>query len=170
VQAEKTLFCKPLTHTSKYWNRIVDFATRGISPVPKNIFLSRSKKTLRYLENQNEIDALLEKFGFINVDAATMPFQKQVQLFSGAETLVGIHGAGLTNMVFRGHKALNVIEIFPQQEYLPFHYIMLANMFGFKYTAIIGSTGHEKSNGGFYLRSDSLLAQLKTFFTSVSHV
>ena len=34
------------------------------------------------------------------VDPGALPFQQQVELFASAQLLIGVHGAGLTNMLF----------------------------------------------------------------------
>jgi capsular polysaccharide biosynthesis protein len=63
----------------------------------------------------------------------------QQAVFSQASFIAGIHGAGFTNLYFRNDRC-SVLEIFPppSEDYLPFHYMMIADMKGFDYQAIIG--------------------------------
>jgi capsular polysaccharide biosynthesis protein len=116
------------------------------------IFITRNKSRLRFIENQEEIQAVAEKAGLSIIDTDQLKPVEQIRIFSQAAVIVGIHGAGLMNMVFRRSEC-KVLEIFapPSDGYLPFHYIMLANMMGFQYQGLIGERGKKRYSGGFYI-------------------
>jgi capsular polysaccharide biosynthesis protein len=161
VQAEQAIFCKPLTHTKKYWDKIVQHtASIATNESDLNVFITRSKQSLRYIENEEALLKVLEYFGFTIVDAGTLTFEEQVRLFARARILAGIHGAGLSNMIFRGNKPMTVVEIFPPGPYLPFHYIMLSQMFGYRYEPLIGVAGKERNKGGFKVNLVELESRL----------
>ena len=66
----------------------------------------------RRLLNLDQLQARLHPIGFKTYDLATMPVPDQIGLFRQARVVVGVHGAGLTNLLFSSHAAL--IELFPQ--------------------------------------------------------
>ncbi len=54
---------------------------------------------------------MLRDVGFETVDTGTMPLRDQIELFRQTEVLVAVHGAGLTNMMFRAGRPMTVIEL-----------------------------------------------------------
>ena len=162
IQCDSAIFCKPITHQKELWSIILSpFKDLPVHANNKKIFLTRSKERLRFIENTDEVEAIVKKFGFAIIDTDNLSMKEQITLFSAAEFLVGIHGAGLTNMAFcRG--GCRVLELFPPPDsgYLPYHYIMLAKMSGFYYRALIGEPGKTRYSGGFYLKGDQLTRSL----------
>ena len=118
----------------------------------RKIFLTRAKTRLRFIENESEIIEVCKKYGLEIVDADHLSSVQQIELFANARFVAGIHGAGLTNMIFRQGPCM-ILELFPPADlgYLPFHYIMLAKMHNFGYQALIGTPTIKKYSGGFYL-------------------
>lgn len=169
IRFNEALFCKPYTHSRKYWLWISNAVRRTI-PVracePSRIFITRSAKTLRYIENMDEVIPILSYFHFKIVDTSQLSFEEQVNLFSNCTLLIGIHGAGLTNIVFGQHQALRVVEIAQPGHYLPFHYLMLCKLKGYAYKSIIGNTGRQNYKGGFRLEPSVLKATLHDFLDS----
>jgi hypothetical protein len=169
IRSKKTYFCKPLTHTAHYYDRIrelvrpEDLAPQGGE---RRIFITRSPQRLRFIENNAEIEALCRAENFEVVDFDTITLSQQIQLLSQSRYVIGIHGAGLFNMMFRGHQAMGLLEVFPPGEYYPFHYMLMASQLGYQYDSMIGEPGHTKYSGGFYVppaefkqRMMALLAQ-----------
>ncbi len=78
---------------------------------PKRLYIGRGDAPGRRLLNQAALLRVLEPAGFASVTLAGMPVAEQVALFAGAEAIVALHGAGLTNLVFCDPGA-SVIEIF----------------------------------------------------------
>jgi capsular polysaccharide biosynthesis protein len=111
----------------------------------------------------DEIKLLLEIYQFEIVDAAKMKVSDQIQMFSECRYLISIHGAGLTNMIFRRTHPLSILEIVQPSKYIPFHYIMLAHQYGFQYNILLGSEGVSRYQGG--CRVDSI--QLKKMIESM---
>jgi len=156
IEADSGFFCKPFTHTKKYILRAAALVSSPEQNGPLRIFLTRSNSSMRFIENGEAVKQILESNGFITVDTAGISFQKQVELFSRAERVVAIHGAGTTNIIFRNGRPLEVLEIFHPNRYLPFHYIMLCKLFGYKYTAIEGTPGNLMGDGGFLVDHEAL--------------
>ena len=158
ITVDHIIFCKPYTHTKRYFVKschlILPFVrSKSLS---KRIFLTRSKTSFRFLENDEEIRSLLMEYEFTIVESSTMPFLDQVSLFNSAETVIAVHGAGLSNLLFRDGKSLSVLELFHPNEYLPFHYILLCKIYGYRYDALQGQEGRLKGSGGFQVDIEDL--------------
>ena len=109
----------------------------------RRLFVNRRAGSRRSVINFEELRPALEEFGFDVVDTEGWSLADQVALFSSAEHVVGIHGAGLANMIFRRGARCSVLEIFPPDEALGF-YAQLCCRLGFAYDAIRGySTGSD---------------------------
>ena len=66
---------------------------------PKRIFLSRkSSKNRQY--NEEEVIALVSKFGFTVVCPEEYDLYDQMALFKGAECIIGASGAAFSNLLF----------------------------------------------------------------------
>ncbi len=165
IQCDSVIFCKPLTHRIDLWiDVLAPLKKLSIQTGSRKIFLTRSKSRLRFIENANTIEMIVRKFGFEVIDTDNLTPYEQLNVFSSAEFLVGIHGAGLTNMMFRSTPCY-VLELFPPPDrgYLPYHYILLAGMKQFAYRAIIGKPGRVSYSGGFYLEAENFEKELKEF-------
>lgn len=76
----------------------------------ERIWVTRRSAGRRRLLNESSLTKELEKEGFIVVDPGTLSLKEQMALFSGAKIIAGVHGAGLTNMIFMspGSKVIEV--------------------------------------------------------------
>jgi len=74
--------------------------TQNIKNSDDRIYISREGQVLRFVENEEEVVALLTKYGFKKILAEKLSYQEQVEIFAKAKYLVGPHGAGLTNILF----------------------------------------------------------------------
>ncbi len=150
IHFEEAIFCKPFTHTKKYLDEILQLVKPEIVVGDaKRIFLTRSSKSLRYVENLEQLKPVLDKYNFQIVDTSNLSMQDQIVLFSKCRYLVAVHGAGITNILFRRGNAMSLVEIVHPSPYIPFHYSLLATLFGCRYWAIMGSKGKHSGQGGF---------------------
>ena len=101
----------------------------------KKIFLIRKK--YRSATNLEELIAIAKKHGFEAQLTDGLSLSDQIYLFANTRWLIGFHGAGLTNMVFRKDQPLSVLELFPENK-IPLHYWHLTIDFGFNYSYLIG--------------------------------
>lgn len=82
------------------------FLKKEIKMVKKQkIYIERNKPALndlayRAIINEEEIKKYLAKKNFIFIKLENISFLEQVNLFKNAECIVGIHGAGLGNLIF----------------------------------------------------------------------
>jgi hypothetical protein len=80
----------------------------------RRIFLNRKSYYQRNILNINGVVQILTKFGFENIYAEDLSYAEQVNLFREVKYFVGIHGAGLTNLLHSDIKSLRVLEIFSE--------------------------------------------------------
>jgi hypothetical protein len=150
ISFESALFCKPYTHTKKYFDISVRWALNNAeSPAEKKLFLTRSSTSLRYIENMQELSPILHRFNFETIDTSQIEFEQQIRLFRECRYLIAVHGAGITNAIFRSGYSMSLLEIVQPSSYIPFHYIMLCKMYGYDYDIMTGSKGTFSGSGGF---------------------
>ena len=74
------------------------------------IYISREGQALRFIENEKEVTALLEKYGFKKLIMEKFSYDEQINICRDAKYLVSPHGAGLTNILFMA-KNTNILEM-----------------------------------------------------------
>jgi capsular polysaccharide biosynthesis protein len=104
----------------------------------RKIFISRAKAERRNIVNEPDITALLVKHGYEVVYTENLSFTEQVKLFAGTVSLVSLHGAGLTNIIFMpaGSKVLEIRD--SNWKTNPLCYWWLANILKIKWSYNIG--------------------------------
>ncbi len=107
-----------------------DYALPGHSSFPERILVSRRQATSRKIVNFEAFERALAVRGFTTVILEQMSFADQVELFRRARIVIGVHGAGLTNLLFSDHASL--IEIF-QPEKPAWHYANLCGLLSIPY-------------------------------------
>lgn len=87
-------------------------ATDSKIDLGKKIYISRKIARGRKILNEGAVSSFLKDNGFVCITPESYSFEEQVSIFSNAKVLVGIHGAGLANMLFMEPDS-SVIEILP---------------------------------------------------------
>lgn len=67
------------------------------TPASNRLYISRRKAAFRKILNEDDLTTLMTTYGFEVISAEDFSFAEQINLFSKANMLVGIHGAGLSN-------------------------------------------------------------------------
>ena len=95
------------------------------SPGKLKLFIAR-KGDGRRIINEVEVFRVLNSFGFRIISFEDMSFVEQMTLAASASILAGVHGAGLTNMLFMppGSK---VLELTSQVDGEQYYYYTLSN-------------------------------------------
>jgi len=126
IRRHRTYFCKPLTHTPQYYRRILEMVRPkdrvDNRPDDRWLFITRSPLRLRFIENNADIAGICLELGFKVLDFDELFLSEQIQAVRQARYVVGIHGAGLVNILFGGGRPLGLMEIYPPATYFPFHY------------------------------------------------
>jgi hypothetical protein len=160
IRFDEAIFCKPFTHTKMYLDEIINLVKPKLMNGDKRLFLTRPPNSLRFIENINEIEKVLNKNNFEIIDTSLLSFGEQIQLFSQCRYLVAIHGAGICNILFRAGKPLSILEIVQPSEYVPFHYIMMSKIYNYNYSVMLGRKGREGGIGGFAVNPEEFDAKL----------
>lgn len=77
----------------------------------RRIFLDRRPVVQRRLTNMDEIAPILARHGFETIFAEDLSYRNQAALFAQTSHLVGLHGAGLTNLLFCDLPRTRVLEL-----------------------------------------------------------
>ncbi len=70
---------------------------------PKKIYINRKDatvKSLRYIINEDEVEENLKKRGYTSITLSDYSFSDQINLFNNSEHIIGLHGAGFSNIIF----------------------------------------------------------------------
>jgi hypothetical protein len=168
VSGERVYFAK----TSPRAVANLDYARRvfGLADSDRSssnrLFLIRDPAVGRTLANMSEVADVCKRYGFRIIDPAHMELHQQVETFAAAGHVVGTHGAGLTNIIFRKRAPLHVLEIFPQRRGALFYFI-IARHFGFAYRAMLGDSTEEYPwSGPFGIDPRVLSAHMETMLTA----
>ncbi len=154
VEAGEVWFGKPLPHA----RRTLEASASLVDPAPapagdRRILLVRSPARIRHLTNGAAVAAVCRDAGFEAVDADGLDLAEQVALFRSARHVVGPHGAGLVNLLWRRGADCSLLELFPPDA-SPAHYAWLCRSFGFGYDALRGTSG--STADGFAVDPDEL--------------
>ena len=78
---------------------------------------------------------MLAGYGFESVEMSKYDFAEKVALFAHADVIIGLTGAGLTNLIFC-QADTKVIELFPSS-YVTYFYASVAGHLALDYQALI---------------------------------
>ena len=86
---------------------------------PSRIYIRRNQGECRQLLNEEKCLSLLEKGGYVVVNPSVLDFERQIHMFSNATHIVGVLGAGFSNVVFapRGVQMLALTTEFMQDDF-----------------------------------------------------
>ena len=110
----------------------------------KRIYVDRNTVGARNIENKDVFYAVLSKFGFDCIAFEDYSLFEQANIVNGADIMLGIHGAGLTNAMFFDKPSFKLLEILPP---LCAHadYWKMSNAFGIDYDAFIAKDLHRET-------------------------
>ncbi len=89
----------------------------------KRIYISRKKAPSRKIVNEEDLFSYLGKKGFKEYFAEDYSITETAELFNEAEFIIGVHGSGLSNLVFAG-KGVKVIDIIAPKHLDPYYWVL----------------------------------------------
>jgi len=135
----------------------------------KRVYITRRLADKRRIVNENELEQILSEHGFIIAELETLSFAEQVRLFAGAEVIVGLHGAGFTNMVFAppGCRVLEIVH----PGYVNVMFYMLAEVLHQRYWFCTAEAAGDDSlrHGGTHGHGDVVMS-VDLFKSSLSEM
>jgi capsular polysaccharide biosynthesis protein len=99
----------------------------------------------RWLENSSDVEAALISLNFEVIVAESMTLTEQIEAFASAEIVGGLHGAGLTNIVFC-RPGCAVVEIHPSDE-IRNYFWLISEMINLRYHFLRGDGSMNLSIG-----------------------
>jgi capsular polysaccharide biosynthesis protein len=107
----------------------------------KRIYISRQRAAKRRIINEEEVVMVLESNGYETHFFEDYSLQKQIDIMVQTKSVVGLHGAGLTNMLFM-HKGGKILELRNHKDSHNNCFFALASAMGhaYYYLANIGNT------------------------------
>lgn len=124
----------------------------------EKIFVVRKNALRRIFKNQDSFISSLSCRGFGVVDPSSLSFEEQVAIFSRAKIVVGVHGAGLTNIAYC-MKLEGLYEIKDPRD-KSFIFESFASLMNAKYKCIYGDPINEYE---FYLDLDKFNIDINLF-------
>jgi len=109
TRVERLWFATPVGHSSlgsglvmrRVANRLRrHFVDDNSAEKLHRLYVSRRKAADRRIVNESEIKPLLEDHGIETVLCEDLSLAQQVRLFAKTTTIIGAHGAGLTNLIY----------------------------------------------------------------------
>lgn len=102
---------------------------------PERIYISREDAKWRAVSNENQVMDLLENYGFAKFVLSELDIIDQIELFAGADVVVGPHGAGNGHMIHATDA--DWLEMFPGKEAARPFYFVLANRMSHNYEYLV---------------------------------
>lgn len=102
----------------------------------RRIFVSREDVERRHIANRKEVIEMLAGHGFESIRPTEYSISEQIALFSDAETVIGMNGSGLQNIVFG--RDIKLLEIFSPSK-IGGHPLTICGLLDFEYEYYIGA-------------------------------
>lgn len=99
-----------IRQVSSFYRNYVQYEKKINMPRVDKLYISRGLAPRRQILNEPEIIDVLHRYGFTVFYPEKASFLEQVAIFSSVKYLVGMHGSGLTNLLFMP-KGANVLEL-----------------------------------------------------------
>jgi len=133
-------------------------------PLPRDrerLYVTRSNQLLngRHIINEADLIPHLRQLGFSVIDPGTLPLSEQIARFSRASIVVGPHGSGLTNTLFRYGAPMALVEMINDTKKWDNAHFQISVHCGYFYRATLNHAvpGHQKTAPA-YADIDAVLA------------
>jgi hypothetical protein len=163
IKVEELLISRPMPYEKKYWQqtkRLFIPADKVINE-QKVIFINRAGT--RHIVNFKEVKSVLNKHSIDVFEPGNMNMKDQAKLFNSASHIIGIHGAGMTNLVFCNHEKANVLELC-SSNCIGTQYYWLCQSLGIKWDMMLGSEAN--TDFSFELNTEMFDQRLQQFLVS----
>ncbi|MDZ4845537.1 MAG: glycosyltransferase family 61 protein [Chitinophagales bacterium] len=153
IQTQELYLLRPMPYEKSYFTKIkLLLNLPGVPAANRRVFLTRSKKAGRYLDNFEAIETILKRYNFEVIDTDGKTLDAQAHLFHSAEYLISLHGAGLTNIIF-SNSNLRFLEINAANR-ISCQYYWLSKTLGIPYYDVVLGENLTDPKKGFSLNPE----------------
>lgn len=125
-------FCPSPSDMNWLRNRFLDAVEPSGEEFEDRIYVSREDADRRRVVNKDEVVDCMDSLGFGVYEPGRLSLEEQVEMFSGADTVVAPHGAGLVGMLFMEDGT--VVELVADGS--NYHYFIMSNELGLEYNCV----------------------------------
>lgn len=133
------------------------------------LFISRDRSRRR-IRNEASLYKRLQRYGFERIYLEDRSLVEQARLFNSAEWIIGLHGAGLSNIVFC-RPGTRITEVFAP-DFIATNFWTLSEQLGFQYHCYCEDSRYLGVQGGRFQRNLDLsvsVPEFMNFFKRVQH-
>lgn len=165
IHVQELWISRPMPYAKKHWLKTKSILIQKNVPLKdsKAIFINRSKATTRHIINFDAIEPILKKLGVSVIDPGSMNVREQAELYNSATHVIGIHGAGMANVVFCNHEKVKVLELCSNNR-IGTQYYWLCTALGINWDMMLG--GQARNDQSFELNPKEFEARLAQFLAS----
>lgn len=166
--------CREAHFFNTFWNHrknfdgvlnYIDFnhERKLLNPGNNRVFISRKKIRGRNIVNIEAVTKVLSKYEFKFIDCEDLTISEQIDVFQNAGCIIGIHGAGLTNIIYRRNNPLKLLEIFSSNYFNPC-YFWLCQQYNYDYFGLVGSESDntKTTTGNFSINIEDFERKIKS--------
>jgi hypothetical protein len=141
---------------------------RQSTPAPKRrVWISRSLAERRVIINEIALQPVLSNYGFEIINLERLSLMEQIELMQNSAVIAGLHGAGLTNMLFLPKRS-KVIEIRREGDtHSNCYYAMASSLQLDYYYLLANQLSGDVHSGDCYLPPEQLDQFLSSFNWSI---
>jgi capsular polysaccharide biosynthesis protein len=145
VKVKELFIARPMPWEGKYWSRIKQLVIEQDQPqeLPYPLFINRSGT--RTILNYAEIKPILDEFGVTELAPEKLDMRGQAMEYNKATHIIGIHGAGMTNILFSNYGKVKVLELCSSNR-IGTQFYWLATCLGINWDMMLGSEADENQS------------------------
>ena len=128
------------------------------------IWISRKSLNNRFIENEDEIQSIFEKYQIVIVDPSEINYEDQIELFQNCKFLSGLHGGGFTNMLFMPDSS-TIFEIRQPKDNKNNCYFTLSSDLNHDYYYLESEYSKTNNPNSFYLNPNIFEKELHKIFS-----
>ncbi|MDB5268412.1 MAG: hypothetical protein JWP58_1452, partial [Hymenobacter sp.] len=135
----------------------------------RRVFLNRDGTQVgRFLSNEKEVEAMLQRYGFETVFAERLTMDEQTTLFQETEYLVALTGAGLIQQFFMDPDRGHVIEVMPANRLMPEYYWQGGKLGMRYYDVVVGGPMTVREGKDYHMDVAQLEAAVQRMLANTS--
>ncbi|MCF8276455.1 MAG: glycosyltransferase family 61 protein [Flavobacteriales bacterium] len=163
VQVEELFIARPMPYGKEHWLRTKQLFIKQDATIGsrKAVFVNRTGT--RHITNWSAVEKILNEHSIEIVDPGNLDVKQQAELFNSASHVIGIHGAGMTNLAFCNHSKVKVLELCSNNR-IGTQYYWLCQALGIDWDMMLGGTA--EADQSFELNPTAFEERLKIFLAN----